>query len=171
MVEAELNNWILISLLCIGALALLIVLKRDLLMLQLNSYRNERYVRWFNQSDESTSTNRILCCVALFAVRVRRFPFYGIGTIAFICVAIVGVALLKAKYKKPLVFTSRAKRIYGVSVAISAVVAGLSSLAGMYYAMVAILAILVVSPLIMLADNFILRPVENHINSRYYNEA
>ena len=41
------------------------VLKRSLMMLQLNSYRNERFTRWFNQSGESTTPWRLAVCIAL----------------------------------------------------------------------------------------------------------
>ena len=37
--------------------------KRDLMMLQQNSYRNERYTAWFNKSGESTNIGRIFCCL------------------------------------------------------------------------------------------------------------
>lgn len=162
---------LLIALICVSAIALLIVYKRDLLMLQLNSYRNERYVRWFNNSNESTTTNRILCCVALFAILVRQFPFYGMGSMAIICVAIVGISLLRVKYKKPLVFTSRAKRIYGVMIALSTIIAGGLSFFGLYWTSVALLVMLVVSPMILLLANILLSPVEKSINKKYYNDA
>ena len=38
----------------------LLELKRDLMMLQQNSYRNERYMRWLRSSQDSTSYPRII---------------------------------------------------------------------------------------------------------------
>lgn len=58
-----------------AALDLWQVYKRDLMMLQQNSYRNERYTAWFNKSGESTNIGRIFCCVALFILMVRHVPY------------------------------------------------------------------------------------------------
>ena len=34
--------------------ALAVMLKHDMQMMQQNSYRNERYIKWFKQNNEST---------------------------------------------------------------------------------------------------------------------
>ena len=41
---------LLIVILVAAAADMFFVYSRDLMMLQQNSYRNERYLRWFNQS-------------------------------------------------------------------------------------------------------------------------
>ena len=50
---------LLIVILVAAAADMFFVYSRDLMMLQQNSYRNERYLRWFNQSKESTSMVRL----------------------------------------------------------------------------------------------------------------
>ena len=50
------------------------VYRRDLMMLQQNSYRNERYLRWFDQSHESTAIPRIFCLIAFFLMVLGRVP-------------------------------------------------------------------------------------------------
>lgn len=173
MTNIELNTAIEIFLLISSLMALAIVMKRDLMMLQLNSYRNERYVRWFNQSNESTSYFRIGACIALFMILIRQFPFLSTGSVAIVLMLWISVSLGRKKYKKPLVFTKRATRIYIVmwilSVAIAGVVGGMTR--SLYSAVVVAIAITVVSPMLLLLSNLLLIPVEKHINALFYNEA
>ena len=42
---------------------LVLVVKRDLQMLQQNSYRNERYKKWLKQNSEYTSMSRVVCMI------------------------------------------------------------------------------------------------------------
>lgn len=148
------------------------VMSRDLMMLQQNSYRNERYMRWFSQSGESTNLGRIFCCIALFFLLITRIPFFASAAIGIAVTVVQAVGLCRRKYKKPLVWTPRARRIYGVMLSLSAIVAGLAAVAGgLFGACVALAAILVVSPLFLLGANDILKPVEKSINRKYYNEA
>ena len=44
--------------------ALAVMLKHDMQMMQQNSYRNERYIKWFKQSNESTSMQRLMALLA-----------------------------------------------------------------------------------------------------------
>ena len=62
----------------LSATAMLDLIKvffRDLMMLQQNSYRNERYMKWFSQSGESTSIGRIFCCIGMLFLMVHHLPF------------------------------------------------------------------------------------------------
>lgn len=151
---------------------LLAVMKRDLMMLQQNSYRNERYMRWFSQSGESTNLGRIFCCVGLFFLLLQRLPFFASAAVCTVIAAVQLVGLLRKKYKKPLVWTPRAKRIYDVMLALAAVVAAVASLVwGVQGGCIALMATLVVSPIFLLGANDILAPVEKRINQKYYDEA
>ena len=47
-------------------------LRRDLMMYQQNSYRNERYRRWRSSSGDSTSRWR-LCGLTIFLISLVRF--------------------------------------------------------------------------------------------------
>ncbi len=148
------------------------VFARDLMMFQQNSYRDDRYLRWFEQSGESTSLGRIFCCVALMFMLVNHLPLFAGGTVACVITLWQFFALLKKKYKKPLVWTPRAKRIYSVMWSLAAVVAAIFALTlGLKGLACSLVGMLIVSPIILLAANGILRPVEKAINRKYYNEA
>jgi UDP-N-acetylmuramoyl-tripeptide--D-alanyl-D-alanine ligase len=173
MLIEQVNQYITIVVLLAGIINLAVVYKRDLMMLQLNSYRNERYTRWFNQSNESTQYFRLILCVALFLILIKKFPLYCTATIAAIIAVGTIVTLARKKYKKPLVMTKRASRIFTTMLGLSAIcigVAGIVSQSWLAPAAVA-LALAIVSPGVLLLSNWLLRPIEKHINAGFYNEA
>lgn len=152
--------------------------KRDLMMLQQNSNRNDRYLRWMKQSGDSTRISRLVAFVAMFMAWVAFIP--SVFTICII--ALVGawnfLSLFIAKYKKPLIFTKRATRIYSVAVLLIILTAGGVAVARggvaddiVFAAAVALTGCYAVSYWFILAANWLLKPVEKHINKRYYDEA
>lgn len=151
---------------------LLKVFGRDLMMLQQNSYRNERYTRWFSNSGESTSIGRIACCIGLLFLLVHHIPLFAGAAIATIITIWQSVRLSRVKYKKPLVWTARAKRIYAVMIALAVIAATVfGACFGIKILCVTLMLQLVVSPIVLLAANDLLKPVEKAINKKYYNEA
>ncbi|MBD5211277.1 MAG: UDP-N-acetylmuramoyl-tripeptide--D-alanyl-D-alanine ligase [Bacteroidales bacterium] len=162
-----------IVLLVVSAGALHFNTMRDLMMLQQNSYMNDRYTRWFNQSGESTNYLRIGACIALLLCLVKHLPFWASGGCAILIMAWICVSLFTRKYKKPLVVTKRVKRLYATIAVLDIAVAVLTGLLtdSVLYAAVAVMALNVLSPVVMLIANVILRPVEKHINQGFYNEA
>lgn len=172
MIIDQILTGMLIALLIIAAIDMYCVYARDLMMLQQNSYRNERYVRWFNQSGESTTLLRLFQAVALFCLLVRRIPQEITFTLAIIILIWQIVALAGKKYKKPLVWTQRAKRIFFTMAALTVL---LVAIAWVFYSMwlaaVVIVGLMFVSPVILLTANWLLRPVEKRINRKFYVEA
>lgn len=166
----------IIALIASGALYI-VELRRDLMMLQQNSYRNERYNRWLKTSQDTTSVMRLVSgAVALAAMSTLSVPYVAMGLI--ITVSAVDVwSLMSKKYKKPLVMTKRAWRIFGVMLAVCVIIAGISGYVGwqtghyLEYAAVSALCLYCFSHLITLFANFLLIPVERHINRKYYNDA
>lgn len=165
--------WLSIALLAVALLALHCNMRRDLMMLQQNSYMNDRYARWFNQSGESTNYIRIGACIALLLCLVRHIPFWAGMGCALIIMLWISVSLLKRKYKKPLVVTKRVRRMYALFAALNVIIIALCGIFGkeVYYAAVAAVALNIISPLVMLLTNLLLRPVETRINRKFYNEA
>lgn len=153
-------------------------LRRDLMMLQQNSYRAERYRRWLSQSGDTTATMR-LCGMAVFLVTLVAWTGsnWGMGVMMlFACIC--STSLLRARYKKPLVWTNRAKRIFSVEIILCVAVCAAAILAfgndvqaRVFVATVALTGLYCASHIITLAALWILGPVERHINRRYYNDA
>ncbi len=148
------------------------VFARDLMMLQQNSYRKERYMRWFSQSGESTNIGRIFGCVALFLLLIQSLPFFASAFLGTIITFWHFCSLSRKKYKKPLVWTPRAKRICGVMWTLTAIIAiVLGCFVGLKTLSIGLVAISVASPILLLVATDILAPVEKSINRKYYNDA
>lgn len=168
----EFQTYISILLILVGAADLGIVCRRELMMFQQNSYRPDRYIRWFKMAGESTSFGRLGSLIALLFLLVYHIPFFVGAGIAVIILGIQAINLFNAKYKKPLVFTRRAIRIY-VTMAVLAICAILvvRIFTSLQWAAIATVACIVLSPALLLFANLILTPIEKSINRRYYNEA
>ncbi|MBO4945786.1 MAG: UDP-N-acetylmuramoyl-tripeptide--D-alanyl-D-alanine ligase [Muribaculaceae bacterium] len=158
---------------------LLLELKRDLMMLQQNSYRHERYLGWLRQSGDTTSTTRLIG-MAVFLVSLVTWAStdWAMAMMVMYCGANAWM-LFRKKYKKPLVWTKRAKRIYGVDILLSiAIMAagivffGLSSFDQAVFT-VALCALLAYcgSHIVTLASLAILAPYEKKVNRKFYDDA
>lgn len=158
---------------------LLVELKRDLMMFQQNSYRSERYGKWLSQSGDSTSMWRLgALAILFFALSTFSRPWLSM-CLACVFAATSFVALVSRKYKKPLAWTPRAKRIYTVAIVVSAAITGLvvalfsdgSTVSVIYLSAISLLACFCASHIVLLVANIILKPVEAAINARYVNDA
>lgn len=162
-----------------GALLAFSELKRDMMMLQQNSYRRERYTRWLSQSGDSTSATRILGIIILFAAMSMFNVIWASSLLIILFGTVVSTRLLKAKYKKPLVWTPRARRIYAtagvLTVALTAVMAfGIGqgdTLHAIYRAAVTLLGCYCGSHIIIMAALELMGPVDRSINRGFVNDA
>lgn len=151
--------------------------KRDLTMLQQNSYRNERYTRWLSTSQDTTSVMRLVSgAAALAALSTLSVPLVTVGLVAI--VSIVNIFKLAGmEYKKPLVMTKRATRNFctmsALAVAVLAFTMWICMANNHSLDIVAVAALLIYcfSHVFTLLANALLKPIEKHINDRYYNEA
>lgn len=172
-----LSFYIIIALL--AAINVLFELKRDLMMLQQNSYRNERYSKWLASSRDTTSMWR-LGAIIIFFMAISGF---GLDLIALPLIGLYSGAhagvLSMQKYKLPLVWTKRAYRIYGVSLLLVIAICIISILLFGDTSLMAISKIVAISliacycgsHIIIMCANVILAPIEKAINRKYYNEA
>lgn len=161
---------------------LLMNFKRDIHMLQQNSYRISRYWRWLEEGHFITSWQLIdIALVFLLMSTLLNPPLCMILT-ALVC-AWKCWSIVKAKHKKPLVFTNRVKRIYSVTgflalipyIIMICLYGGKNDSVGFYNGPEMVLAVLllmsIVSWAFVIAAVWLLRPVEAHINKGYWNEA
>ncbi len=152
-------------------------LRRDLMMFQQNSYRYARYRRWLQQSADTTSGQRI-CGYILFLLALAKFSS-GIEWLVMTVYAVVDmVYILKARkirYKKPLVWTHRASRIYAVAAIIPIVPVLyflIFSSGDRFFCMaVTYMGFYAGSHLMVMLSNLLLTPVEKHITGKYYKDA
>lgn len=153
---------------------------RDLMMMQQNSYRNERYLRWLRSSGDTTSYTRLVgLCVAFlslvsFMEQVSGMVLMGIFALGN------AIYLLTRHYKKPLAWTKRARRIYAVMILLSIIVEGVVAYFTLIYhnafqlffnCAVTCAFLYCGSHIIIMAAIWLLNPVEKAINKKYYDDA
>lgn len=161
----------------IAFIGVVVEFRRDLMMLQQNSYRNDRYNRWLGQSQDTTSTMRLVSGAAVLAsLGTLSVPLVSVNLVAIVSIVNIFI-LLDRKYKKPLVMTKRARRLLGVMVFLALAVVGgalAMALAGLFavaYIPAVALGVFCFSHLFVLAANWLLQPVEKHINRGFYKDA
>ena len=153
------------------------VVAKDLQMLQQNSYRNERYVRWIKTSGDTMSPRRLFN-VALFLLLASSLSLsIFVAGIALVAMIVECAVLMTRKSKKPLVFTKRVWRLFAtinvLAWVMAALVAFVSHGSGFrvdVFGQIMMLAT-AVSSAITLVANWLLKPVEKSINNRYVNDA
>lgn len=150
-----------------------VALKYELQMLQQNSYRNNRFWNWFRSSDSMTSPRR-LTMYFLLLVGFTSFTPDIINIFTTIVLVWFAIRELRIKYKKPLVFTHRATRLYVAAWALIAVVVALICLlysSSAHILIVTLLAMAALSWIIIMMANVVMIPVETQINKSFYNDA
>ncbi len=138
-------------------------------MLQLNSYRPERYTKWCRENDSRLINWRsLLPAVLLPAMWLPAVYCYAVGIIVFVATAVLN---FPKKAKKPLVFTARVKRLlatlYGLFAALLIVCWFLDSLRCTGFT-----ALLSLLPWLWVGlVNHLMLPIEKYIANGYVRDA
>lgn len=149
------------------------------MMMQQNSYRNERYTRWLKTSGDTTSWQRLTAlCVLLISMSPFASTIVSLGLIAAFALESL-IYLTTRKYKKPLVWTPRAKRIYSVGIVISALLTLAITMCSqpsdiysvLYVICLTLLGLYCGSHIITMSSVWLLAPIERRINNGYRNDA
>ncbi len=146
-------------------------LKKELHIMQLNSYRNERYWKWTKENLKKKWLPAFL--LAAIGLVLAFVGFEKAGMIVWIIAFVLGcVSFLGDKPKKALVFTQRATRLFVAAIVVVLVEALLAyflfptPIVGLVLLLLASFAFA-----IQLAANTLLIPIENYINQWYINDA
>ena len=151
----------------VATLFFLMIAKYDIHMFQLASYRNSRYFRWLCPGN-LIGIKRLL---AIFMLAAAFIPgYFGSGFAAGVTAA-AWFHCFSEKFKTPLVYTMRVKRLFATNIILFAIAATLAVLFAGKWAMSIIGATLVLSNFIMLLANLVNTPIEKAINRHYYNDA
>lgn len=154
------------------------VYRVDLQMMQQNSYRNDRYFKWWRMSKDYSSMARIVDLLMLLLLASQFSPLVTMP-IATVVFGVKAVKLMGKKYKKPLVVTNRVKRLLSAMLLLTVIVAALPfivdggiELTEAFAAMAIMLAAMAtLSWVVLTACNVAMRPVETAINNGYVNDA
>ena len=151
----------------IWLLFLLATMRYSVQMFQQNSYRVERYNRWLRSTGEWYSRANIL---ALLASITFIFTSHVVALSIFAAWALViAVAEFSIKYKIPIAYTMRVKRLFITRLIFTFAVVTVVHIFAKEYTLVAMMA-LTFDYWTILA-NLINRPLEQAISRWYYNDA
>lgn len=141
------------------------VVRYDVHMFQHNSYREERYARWFRGGYKF---GRAAIIAALAIVGFINNPvFLGFSAVFM---TVIAWRELRTTYKKPIVYTMRVKRLFLTATLFSAAIIGVAAYFVPQYAKATALVILAL-PIVMLTANLLNKPWEALIARWYYNDA
>lgn len=161
---------------------LLLNLKRDIHILQQNSYRISRYWRWLEQGNFITAWRLIDIALMFLLMSTLLTPALCLLLVGIVCVGKC-YPILTAKHKKPLVFTKRVWRIYSVAGCLSLIpyvlmmifYGGRDDMLDFYNGPEVTLTVMLMSAVLswafVIAAVWLLKPVEKSINQKFYNEA
>lgn len=138
-------------------------------MLQLNSYRGERYRRWCKENDSRLVNAKVLLpALMLPAMWLSTAWCYAVSTVILAITAVLGIP---KKAKKPLVYTARVKRLLTMMYGLYAL-----CLLGCYLfsplRCVGYIALFSLTPWLWVGlGNALIRPLENHISNGFVKDA
>ena len=141
------------------------VVRYDIHMFQHNSYRVERYVRWFRTGHKF---GRAAVIAALAVAGVFDIPYFSVA--AIVIMLWIAWKEFRTVYKKPIVYTMRVKRLFLTAAILTAAAVGAALVFIPIYAHAVALALLIM-PIVMLAANLVNKPLEAAISRWYYNDA
>lgn len=145
----------------------LLIAKYDIHMFQLSSYRYSRYFRWLVPGN-IISQKRFIAFMMLVPALVPNYV--GVGFATGITIGAWAVAW-REKFKTPLVYTMRVKRLFATNILLFVAITALALLLATEWATVIIAATLILSNFLMLLANLVNTPIEKAINRHYYNDA
>lgn len=143
---------------------------REFHMLQLNGYKFVEHTRWMRKN-----FRRYIYPIALLAV---QFILLATGAETFMIIAFVLLNLCIAisnrpgkKFKKPLVYTARVKRMLVTFYILIAAIFALSFFVDSVGRYILVGSALYLTPVLVVLSNIINRPIENAIQKWYINDA
>lgn len=164
----------------LGLTAMVMEFRRSLMMLQQNSYRNDRYSRYLRESGDSTDWMKLGALAVLFIVINTKVPTLVSSLLMVAYFTLICVRLWRRKYKKPLVWTRRVWRIFVVMAVLAVLVMLPFAILVAKLRTVELIAFYMASELLLIYDvsawlarvaNWLLRPVERKINQGYIDDA
>ena len=145
----------------------LMIAKYDIHMFQLSSYRNRRYFRWLIPGN-IISLKRAFALILFAAAFI---PGYWATGIAALITVIGYIHCFREKFKTPLVYTMRVKRLFLTDILLFVVIALSALFFATEWAKAIIGTTLLLSNFLMLIANIMNKPIEKAINRYYYNDA
>ncbi len=167
----------IVALLLCG-IALATEFSRTLMMVQQNSYRIDRYNRYLTTSGETTSVAKLLALAVFLTALIPGVPrLFAVLLLGLYALWMI-IRQLRAQktYKHPVVWTPRARRIYGVMLGLALAVCAVVGLAQQPESVAVAMAATAMlcwfgSAVFAEAAVWLLQPVEKRINQGFIDDA
>ena len=145
----------------------MMIAKYDIHMFQLSSYRNSRYFRWLAPGN-IFGIKRVMAIAMLATAFITGYIGLGLA----IAVTVAGwIYCFSEKFKTPLVYTMRVKRLFATDIILFIIIEVVAMLFAGEWANAVIGSTLLLSNILMLLANIVNTPIEKAINRYYYNDA
>ncbi len=145
----------------------MMIAKYDIHMFQLSSYRNSRYFRWLAPGN-IFGIKRVMAIAMLATAFITGY----IGLSLAIAITVAGwIYCFSEKFKTPLVYTKRVKRLFATDIILFIIIEVVAMLFAGEWANAVIGSTLLLSNILMLLANIVNTPIEKAINRYYYNDA
>ena len=140
-------------------------------MLQLESYFNSRYLKWFNKNlVQVFSIKKIaLLLIPTILCFVGQLEL-GLG-LEIIALLLLVIITKKRQEKKPFVVTARVKRMYATYIVLFIIIAVLVNLMEVQYAVLWLNTLLLFAYLFVIVVNVINSPIEKAIRNKFCKQA
>ena len=140
--------------------------RKALHMFQLNSYKPATHMLWLRRNLLSLLPGAAVAVAAVAAA----FPGNWLGAIVLAWVSAMGcIAVRPQKAKKPLVYTQRVWRMITTMTVVVVAAVACAAVWNIWFWVAAVLG--AVSPFLVLAANFLNKPIEKAINRWFINDA
>ena len=165
-------------------------LKQSLHIIQLEGYNSGKYIDWMENNKDKVHTKNdkiyvtILIIVSLILIMISPKEMMTVYPLIYAIISLILLTLnlrSKQEAKKPLVFTPRAKRLYGIAfvlvlfdLIITLLIVSLitKNLVVNFPVWAGILTIIYYfSSYYMYGASFIAKPIEKNVNKKYYEAA
>lgn len=179
--------------LLLSILWLVLIVKRSkffLHMMQLESYKNEEYLRWIGKSKKVYSKNLVSSMIALIiltafyiivtAIRSNIYFLYSY-IVLWVALMVFAIERKKEEAKKELVFTPRAKRLFTSNIIVNIIellivllIYGAIVHKTEYFMPILLFTESIIhflQPQNMILANILISPVEKKVNLFYYTQA
>ncbi|MBR6504658.1 MAG: hypothetical protein IKT41_02950 [Clostridia bacterium] len=138
-------------------------------ILQLESYKNERYIEWIKKNKEKILERReILLLISWVILLINN----KIGSIIITIVTILLIlSMREKKEKKPFVKTTRVKRLYATASLIYIILGVVYNLISYNLFLFIINLYVILSFFVIYIVNYINYPIEKSVQNKFYNKA
>lgn len=166
----EIIKLVVQTILCLAAFWL--VLRYNLHMFQLNSYKNKEQCTWLKKNRKKQQLLLPLLLIALLCLFFQNVFLEAAGWVILVLILVQYQFYKKHNIKKRLVYTARVKRLVGSVVLLYALCTGIVSfLLGYGLAADVLLLLVALLPFSVIVGNLVNHPVEWGVKQYYINDA